>query len=53
MASWAEGTSGSGSGEESLLNDSQIVEDPTELPRVASALDLTKPDYERLLSKKR
>ncbi|KAJ7272784.1 hypothetical protein C8J57DRAFT_1506380 [Mycena rebaudengoi] len=53
MASWAEGTSGSDSREEPLLNDSQIVEDPTELPRVASALDLTKPDYERLLSKKR
>ncbi|KAJ7272788.1 hypothetical protein C8J57DRAFT_1506383 [Mycena rebaudengoi] len=50
---WAEGTAGSGSPEESLLNDSQIVEDPTELPRIASALDLTKPDYERLLSKKR
>ncbi|KAJ6530314.1 hypothetical protein B0H19DRAFT_1192800 [Mycena capillaripes] len=41
---WAKGTSGAG-GDDSLLNDTQIREDPREQPRAAASLDLDKPDY--------
>ncbi|KAJ7450035.1 hypothetical protein B0H11DRAFT_1928418 [Mycena galericulata] len=48
MAKWAKGTSGAT--EQILLNDGQIPDDPREQPRVATSLDLDKPDY---LSKSR
>ncbi|KAJ6530315.1 hypothetical protein B0H19DRAFT_1242660 [Mycena capillaripes] len=41
---WAKSTSGAG-GDDSLLNDTQIKEDPREQPRAAASLDLDKPDY--------
>ncbi|KAJ7450036.1 hypothetical protein B0H11DRAFT_2078174 [Mycena galericulata] len=43
MAKWAKGTSGAT--EQILLNDGQIPDDPREQPRVATSLDLDKPDY--------
>ncbi|KAJ7144988.1 hypothetical protein C8R43DRAFT_1013724 [Mycena crocata] len=44
MESWAEGAS-SGNDGGMLLNVDQIEEDPKEQPRVATSLDLAKPDY--------
>ncbi|KAJ6580261.1 hypothetical protein B0H10DRAFT_2198545 [Mycena sp. CBHHK59/15] len=44
MKSWAEDISGVDS-DETLLNDMQIEEDPKEQPRVATSLDLYRPDY--------
>jgi hypothetical protein len=44
ITSWAEGAAGVGD-EAVLLNDEQINEDPREQPRVATSLDLEKPDY--------
>ncbi|KAJ7450034.1 hypothetical protein B0H11DRAFT_2078168 [Mycena galericulata] len=43
MAKWAKETSGAT--EQILLNDGQIPDDPREQPRVATSLDLDKPDY--------
>ncbi|KAJ7144989.1 hypothetical protein C8R43DRAFT_561761 [Mycena crocata] len=46
MESWVGSASASGDNdEEMLLNDAQIEEDPKEQPRVATSLDLAKPDY--------
>ncbi|KAF8215475.1 hypothetical protein K438DRAFT_2008759 [Mycena galopus ATCC 62051] len=44
MKSWAEDISGADS-DETLLNDMQIEEGPKEQPRVATSLDLCRPDY--------
>ncbi|KAJ7031728.1 hypothetical protein C8F04DRAFT_1109561 [Mycena alexandri] len=43
MENWAAGTAGAD--EEALLNDAQITDDPRETPRVATSLDLERPDY--------
>ncbi|KAJ7123883.1 hypothetical protein C8R43DRAFT_1241118 [Mycena crocata] len=43
IQTWAEDTSGGA--DETLLNDGQIKEDPKEQPRMATSLDLSKPDY--------
>ncbi|KAJ6484959.1 hypothetical protein DFH09DRAFT_397096 [Mycena vulgaris] len=44
IQSWAAGISGA-EDDAMLLNDSQIKEDARERPRVATSLDLSKPDY--------
>ncbi|KAJ7272807.1 hypothetical protein C8J57DRAFT_259619 [Mycena rebaudengoi] len=51
IASWVEGTSSSG--DELLVNDDQILQDPKELPCVVSGLDLSKPDYQRVLQSRK
>ncbi|KAJ7187188.1 hypothetical protein C8R46DRAFT_1059122 [Mycena filopes] len=44
IASWAAGATRADAAE-TLLNDAQIKDDPRERPRVASSLDLARPDY--------